>query len=45
VSGARVARVEAVVAFCRQGPRAADVNEVEVAELEPSGREGFEVRG
>jgi acylphosphatase len=37
--------VEEVVAFCRQGPRAADVNEVEVTELEPSGREGFEVRG
>jgi acylphosphatase len=37
--------IEVVVAFCRQGPRAADVNEVEVAGREPGGLEGFEIRG
>ena len=36
--------VEALVAFCRKGPRGAEVSEVEVSEEEPEGLSGFEVR-
>lgn len=36
--------VDAVVAVCREGPRAASVGEVEVSSEEPEGVEGFEVR-
>ena len=36
--------VEAMIAFARQGPRAADVRDVEVGEEEPEGLSGFEIR-
>jgi acylphosphatase len=36
--------VEAMLAFCREGPRGAVVDRVEVAEEEPEGLSGFEVR-
>ena len=36
--------VDALVDFCRGGPGRADVEQVEVAEEEPEGLEGFEVR-
>jgi acylphosphatase len=36
--------VEAMVAFCREGPRGAGVERVEVLEEEPEGLSGFEVR-
>jgi acylphosphatase len=36
--------VEALIDFCRQGPRGADVKRVEVSEEEPEGLSGFEVR-
>jgi acylphosphatase len=36
--------VEALVAFCREGPRGADVSEVEVSEEKPEGLSGFQVR-
>jgi acylphosphatase len=35
--------VEALVAWCRTGPRLADVESVDVAEEEPAGISGFEV--
>jgi acylphosphatase len=35
--------VEALVAFCREGPRGADVERVAVAEEEPRGDAGFRV--
>jgi acylphosphatase len=35
--------VERVLAFCRSGPRQAQVRDVEVSEEEPQGLEGFEV--
>ena len=38
------AAVEALIEFCRSGPRSADVTEVEVFEEEPEGLGGFEVR-
>ena len=38
------AEVEALVAFCRRGPRGARVESVEVMEEEPEGLAGFEVR-
>jgi len=38
------AAVEALVEFCRSGPRSADVTEVEVFEEEPEGLGGFDVR-
>jgi acylphosphatase len=38
------AAVEAVVAFCREGPSHADVDDVDVSEEEPEGLEGFAVR-
>lgn len=36
--------VDALVELCRGGPGRADVEQVEVAEEEPAGLEGFEVR-
>jgi acylphosphatase len=36
--------VEAMLAFCRQGPPRARVDSVEVSEEEPDGLGGFEVR-
>jgi acylphosphatase len=36
--------VEALVDFCRGGPRQADVERVDVDEQEPEGISGFEVR-
>jgi acylphosphatase len=36
--------VEAVLAFCREGPRGASVARVEVQPAEPEGLGGFEVR-
>ena len=36
--------VEAMVAFCRSGPRGAQVERVEVEEEEPQRLAGFEVR-
>jgi acylphosphatase len=36
--------VEAVVAFCRDGPRRAVVEAIDVEDVAPAGVEGFEVR-
>jgi acylphosphatase len=36
--------VEAMVAFAREGPRGAAVQNVEVSEEEPEGLSGFDVR-
>jgi acylphosphatase len=36
--------VERLVAFCREGPRGAHVESVEVTEEEPEGLQGFQVR-
>ena len=36
--------VEAMIAFCRQGPRGAEVDGIEVSEEQPEGLTGFEVR-
>jgi acylphosphatase len=36
--------VESMVAFCREGPRGADVRKVDVSEEEPEGLSGFEIR-
>jgi acylphosphatase len=36
--------VESMVAFCREGPRGAEVRSVDVAEEEPEGLSGFEIR-
>jgi acylphosphatase len=36
--------VESMVRFAQEGPRRADVEDVEVTEEEPEGLEGFEVR-
>jgi acylphosphatase len=36
--------VEALVAWCRVGPRGAVVERVDVEEVEPRGVRGFEVR-
>jgi acylphosphatase len=36
--------VDALVEFCRSGPSKADVEDVEVAEEEPEGLDGFSVR-
>jgi acylphosphatase len=36
--------VERMVAWCREGPERAAVEDVEIAEEEPEGLEGFEVR-
>jgi acylphosphatase len=35
--------VEALIAFCREGPRGAEVERIEVNEEEPEGLEGFRV--
>jgi acylphosphatase len=35
--------VETMVAFCREGPRGAEVEQVEVSEEEPQGDPGFRV--
>jgi DNA ligase D-like protein (predicted 3'-phosphoesterase) len=39
------AAVEELTAFLRQGPRAADITEVEVEKVKPEGHEQFAVRG
>jgi acylphosphatase len=36
--------VDAMVEFCRSGPSKADVEDVEVADEEPEGLDGFSVR-
>jgi acylphosphatase len=36
--------VEAMVDFCQQGPRGADVGDVETHEEQPEGLRGFDVR-
>jgi acylphosphatase len=36
--------VEALVEFCRSGPRGAEVHDVTTSEEEPEGLRGFEVR-
>ncbi len=36
--------VEAAVAFCREGPRGAHVEHIDVQELAPHGLAGFQVR-
>ena len=36
--------VRAMVAFCREGPRSAHVDQVEESEEEPEGLSGFDVR-
>jgi acylphosphatase len=36
--------VDALVGFAREGPRGADVEEIEVTDEEPEGLSGFEVR-
>jgi acylphosphatase len=36
--------VEAMVAFCSEGPRAADVTDVTSSDEQPEGLSGFEVR-
>jgi acylphosphatase len=38
------AQVERLVAWCREGPRHADVDDVEVHEEAPAGEGGFRVR-
>ena len=38
------AAVETLVEFCRRGPRGAEVTSVEVDDVPPAGRTGFEVR-
>ena len=38
------AAVDALVEFCRRGPRGARVSSVDVADAPPDGRSGFEVR-
>lgn len=37
--------VEALIDFCRRGPRGAVVERVEVEDVEAAGCEGFEIRG
>jgi acylphosphatase len=36
--------VDSLVEFAREGPRGADVSDVEVSEEEPEGLSGFEIR-
>jgi acylphosphatase len=38
------AAVEALVEFCRHGPRGSEVTDIEVDDALPEGRIGFEVR-
>jgi acylphosphatase len=35
--------VDSMVAWCREGPRRARIDQVDVREVEPTGPEGFEV--
>ena len=37
-------KLEKMLEWCKQGPGAAVVNDVEFEEIEPQGRNGFEVR-
>ena len=37
--------VESMIAWCRHGPRGADVTRVEVSEEEPEGLDGFAIMG
>jgi acylphosphatase len=37
-------KLQKLVEWCRQGPGAAVVNDVEYKEIEPQGKNGFEVR-
>jgi acylphosphatase len=37
-------RVESMVAWCRRGPRGAEVGDVDVVREEPRGEQGFSVR-
>ena len=36
--------VESIVEFCRAGPGRAEIQELEVSDLEPRGEPGFEIR-
>jgi acylphosphatase len=36
--------VESMLGFCREGPRGAEVEDVEVSEEEPEGSTGFSIR-
>jgi acylphosphatase len=36
--------VESMVAFAREGPRGADVDRVDVDDVEPEGTDGFQIR-
>ena len=36
--------VESMLGFCREGPRGAEVEDVEVSEEEPEGSSGFSIR-
>jgi len=36
--------VDALVAFCREGPRGAHVDRVDVEDVEPEGADGFAIR-
>jgi acylphosphatase len=36
--------VDRVIAFCREGPPRADVNDVDVSECDPEGLSGFQTR-
>jgi acylphosphatase len=36
--------VESLVEYCREGPRAASVEDIEVFDEEPEGLSGFEIR-
>ena len=36
--------VDSMIAFCREGPRAADVERLDVLDEEPEGLSGFDVR-
>jgi acylphosphatase len=36
--------VESMIGFCREGPRGAEVDDVEVSEEEPAGSSGFSIR-
>lgn len=38
------AKLEKMLEWCRQGPGAAEVNDVEQQEVEPQGQNGFEVK-
>lgn len=38
------AKLEKMLEWCRQGPGAAEVNDVEQQEVEPKGQNGFEIR-